>query len=449
MSGTAIHSIIARQVYTNRGNPGVEAVVTTRSGAVGRAMCTSGVSIGTHEIAFTFDGGTRFRGKGVLGAVNNVNNVIAPALIGLDSSNQLAVDNAILSILPNAKLTLGGNATAAVSAAVLKAGAGALHIPLYQHIGGVTAMYLPVPGVAMAAGDRRYGGGITTPGGKPTISVMCFGFDTFSEASYACWDIHTRWAEKMKNLFDGAPNLRDFVVIPEGIFKSDEHIWEEITKTIIEAGYEGRAGIQMDVATDTYFNDTDSRYYGLFNSEPKTKDELYRFYLRIVKEFPFVIIEDPFNEDDYETTAALTKEIGIQIVGDDLFTTNPERVAYGISKGAANAVLLKVNQIGTVTEALQMIQYAYKFGYAVMPSDSRGEGEAIADYAVGINAGSVRECGIGPRANRFIEIEAELGSRAQFIGARGLKGFLNQERADQLHQKEVSACIGNTSEAKR
>lgn len=436
MTGTAITSIHARQVYTNRGNPGVEAVVTTENGAVGRAMCTSGISIGTHEIAFSFDGGTKFRGKGVMNAVNNVNNIIAPALRGLDASNQQLVDRAMLAITPEAKAMLGGNATAAVSAAVLKAGAAALGIPLYRHIGGSSAMYLPVPGVAMAGGDARYGGGITTPGGKPTMSVMCFGFDTFADASYACWDIHTRWAERMKERFGGIPNIRDFIAIPQGVFNCDREIWDEMMDIIIEAGYEGRAGFQMDVATDTYHNKEDGKYYGLFDNKPKTKDELYKFYLDIINEYPFVILEDPFNEDDYDTTAALTKESGIQIVGDDLFTTNPRRVAYGVSKGAANTVLLKVNQIGTISEALEMIQYAYKFGYAVMPSDSRGEGESIGDYAVGINAASIRECGIGARANRLMEIEEELGAAAKFIGARGLKGFRNQARADEYERNK-------------
>ena len=430
MSGTTIISVKARQVYTNRGNPGVEAVVTTENGAVGRAMCTSGISVGTHEVDFTFDGGEKFHGKGVMHAVNNVNNVIAPVLVGMDAANQSAVDNAMLAIMPDAKLHLGGNATASVSAATLKAGAAALGIPLYRHIGGAGAMYLPVPGVAMVAGHDRYGGGITTPGGKPTMSCMCFGFDTFAEASYACWDIHTHWAEKMKKLFGGAPNIRDFIVIPEGVFQSDENIWESMTETIIQAGYEGKVGFQMDVATDTYHNKEDGKYYGLFNRQPKTKDQLYDFYMNMIQKFPFVILEDPFNEDDYETTAAFTKDSGIQIVGDDLFTTNPKRVAHGISLGAANTVLLKVNQVGTITEALEMIQYAYKFGYAVMPSDSRGEGDSIGDYAVGINAGSIRESGIGPRGNRLLEIEQELGSQARFIGARGLKGFRNQARAD-------------------
>lgn len=430
MYDTLIKSVKAHQVYTNRGKPGVEVIVTTENNAIGRAMCTSGVSIGTHEVDFSFDGGTKFGGKGVTKAVERVNTIIGPAIIGMDASKQAEVDRAILSICPDAKLRLGGNAVAATSAAVLRAGAAALGIPLYRHIGGASAMYLPVPGVAMCAGDERYGGGITTPGGKPTMSVMAFGFDTFSDASYACWDVHTRWAAKMKKRFGGLPNIRDFISIPAGVFGCDREIWDEMLKTVVEAGYEGKMGFQMDVATDTYHNKEDDKYYGLFDSTPRTKDQLYDFYMQIINDYPFVIIEDPFNEDDYDTTAALTKECGIQIVGDDLFTTNPERVAHGISKNAANAVLLKVNQVGSISEALEMIQYAYKFGYGVMPSDSRGEGESIADYAVGINAGSVRECAIGARGNRFLEIEEELGASAKFIGAKGLKGFRNQLRAE-------------------
>lgn len=397
-------------------------------------MCTSGVSVGTHEVDFAFDGGKKFGGKGVRCVADRINTIAAPALIGVDTANQLAADNAILNIGGNGKEALGGNATAALSAAVLKAGAAALGIPLYRHIGGAGAMYLPVPGVAMVAGDERYGGGITTPGGKPTMSVMAFGFHTFSEGSYACWEVHTRFAEKMKRKFGGLPNIRDFISVPAGIYSTDKEIWEEMLRTISEAGYEGKMGFQMDVATDTYHNKEDGKYYGLFDKTPKTKEQLYDFYMQIIKDYPFVIIEDPFNEDDYDTTAALTKESGIQIVGDDLFTTNPKRVAYGISKGAANTVLLKVNQVGTISEALEMIQYAYKFGYAVMPSDSRGEGAAIADYAVGINAGSVRESAIGDRGNRFLEIEEELGKNARFIGARGLKGFRNRQRADEFER---------------
>lgn len=435
VAGTEIVSIRARQVYSNRGLPGIEAVVTTANGATGCAMCTSGVSVGTHEVAFTFDGGTRFGGKGVTKTAERVEQIIAPRLIGMDASNQAAVDRAMLSIMPDAKVRLGGNAVAAVSAAVLKAGAASRDLPLYRHIGGAGAMYLPVPGVAMAAGHMRYGGGITTPGGKPTVSLTAFGFDTFADASYACWEVHTRWADKMRRLFGGEPNIRDFIAIPAGHFKTDEHIWEAIVETIIEAGYDGHIGLQMDVATDTYHNKEDGKYYGLFDNHPKTKDELYKYYLQIIEKFPFCIIEDPFDENDYETTAAFTRDSGIQIVGDDLFTTNQARVEHGVSVGAANTVLLKINQVGTISEALEMIQYAYKFGYAVMPSDSRGEGASIGDYAVGINAGSIRESAIGDRGNRLLEIERELGANAHFIGAKGLKGTRNHKRAEALKKE--------------
>jgi enolase len=164
------------------------------------------------------------------------------------------------------------------------------------------------------------------------------------------------------------------------------------------------------------------RYVGIFSAEPKTRDDLFDIYRGMVRDYPFVILEDPLDEDDYVNTAILTKELGIQVVGDDLFTTNPARVQQGIDAGAANTVLLKVNQIGTISEALDMIQLAYRNGYGVMPCSSRGEGEDIADYCVGINAGTVRETGIGPGANRFLQIETELGRRALFLGRKGLKG---------------------------
>ena len=238
--------------------------------------------------------------------------------------------------------------------------------------------------------------------------------------------------KKMEQKFGGVQSKRDFFAVPKGVYKCDREIWDDMMDTIIKAGYEGKVGFQMDVATDTYHNKQDDKYYGLFDDRAKTKKELYDFYMQIIKDYPFVIIEDPFNEDDYETTAQLTEESGIQIVGDDLFTTNLERVKYGISQNAANAVLLKVNQIGTLSEAFEMIQYAYKNNYAIMPSDSRGEGASIADYAVGINAGSIRESAVGDRGNRFLEIEEELGDNAKFLGAKGLKGFRNQQRAEKL-----------------
>lgn len=422
MSKHEIVSVKAMQVFTWRFHPGVEVVVNTKGGAEGRAVCTAGISIGSHEVKFAYDGGAKWGGMGVEGAVRAVEEIIAPAIIGMNASDQYAVDSAILAICDNAKEILGGNAIAAVSAAVLKAGAASLGIPLYYHVGGTNAMYLPVPGVPAAAGHERYGGGVTTPDPKPTYSFMCHGFQSFAEASYCGWEVQEIWRRTMKKMGVYPPNYYDLYIIPEGIFESDEQLWALMTESIQKAGYEGKIGIQVDVASDCYYNRTDQMYHGLFNRKPKTREEMMTFYENAVKNYPFVIIEDPFFEDDYESHAELVKRVDIQIVGDDLFTTNPKRVAYGASLGAANTVLLKVNQVGTISETMEMVQLAYRKGYGVMPCESRGEGAAIADYCVGINACAVREMGVGVVANRFLEIEKELGSKARFSGTAGLRG---------------------------
>jgi enolase len=422
MLGNEIVSVQAMQVFTWRSHPGIEVFVRTRNGSEGRAVCTAGISIGTHEVKFAYDGGTKWKGMGVEGAVRNVEEIIAPHIIGMDASKQYEVDSAMLNICENAKEQIGGNAIAATSAAVLKAGAKSLEIPLYYHIGGVNAMYLPVPGVPAAAGHKRYGGCVTTPDTKPTYSFMCFGFDSFSEASYAGWEVQELWKDTMRNLGIYPPDYYGLFEIPEGIFNTDEELWELMTKTINKAGYEGKIGIQVDVASDCYYDKNDKLYKGLFSRNPKTKEEMLELYIKAVKDYPFVIIEDPFFEDDYLSHAELVKNVDIMIVGDDLFTTNIERVAHGASLGAANAVLLKVNQVGTISDAMEMVQYAYRKGYGIMPCESRGEGEAIADYCVGINAFAVREMAVGVVANRFLAIEKELGSKARFSGAEGLYG---------------------------
>ena len=416
-----IKSVKGRQVFTMRNVLGIEATIETEGGIAERAVCNSGISIGTHEVAFKYDGGAKWGGKGVQGAVHMVNTDVNELLKGMDATDQGAIDAAMIEA--GGKTKWGGNAVAAVSAAALKAGAAALGIPLYRHIGGANALRLPVPGVPAVVGENRWGGGVTTTGNKPSISFMCYGFQSFADASCAGWDIYQAWRTEMRNrrVPEGVDMFFD--VIP-GIFKSsDEEIFELMARTIIKAGYDGKAGIQIDCAGDTYYDKDSSLYRGLFTTGPKSRDELMSYYKHLVKTYPFVVIEDPFHEDDYESHAILTRETDIQIVGDDLFTTMKERVKKGSELGAANAVLLKVNQVGSISEAMDMIRYAYGIGYGIMPCDSRGEGMTIADYCVGINAGSVREVAIGkPAANRFLEIEAELGSAVRFWGKHGLKG---------------------------
>ena len=212
----------------------------------------------------------------------------------------------------------------------------------------------------------------------------------------------------------------------EDVYKRQRHdreLWDVKVETIKNLGYEGKVGIQVDVAAGTYYEKDKACYVGIFSAEDKSRDDLMRLYEEMVANYPFVILEDPLDENDYEGHAELTRRLGIEIVGDDLFTTNPDRLKQGLETGAANTMLLKVYQIGTITEAFEAVQMAYSAGYGVMPCDSRGEGYHIADYCVGLNTLHLREGGTGPVANRFLAIEAELGPRAKFAGRKGIKGL--------------------------
>lgn len=415
-----ITHVSARQIFSDRGHPGVEATVVTANGAQGVAVVTAGISVGIHEVQFAYDGGSKWGGRGVQKAVQNVVDVIGPAVIGLDASRQHEIDQVLVDLdgTPT-KARLGGNATGSVSAAALQAGAASLGIPLYQHIGGVNACILPVPGVITIVGSWRYGHG-TGSGGKPSYALMCYGFDSFSEAAHAAWETSNEYFRLLRTTYQ-VDSIKGWAMPAPGQIQHDRQLWDLQVQAIANCGYEGRIGFQVDVAAGTYFNSESGLFEGLFSPEPKSRNDLLRLYEEMVANYPFVIIEDPLDEIDYEGHAVLTRELGIAIVGDDLFTTNPERLQQGIEVGAANTLLLKVNQIGTITEAFQAVQMAYDHGYGVMPCDSRGEGELIADYCVGLGTGHLREGALGPLGNRFLAIEAELGSRARFLGRKGFK----------------------------
>jgi len=420
-SGSLIESISAREVFSERGHPAIETTVTTRDGSHGAATVAAGVSVGKHEVQFAHDGGERWGGLGVRRAIVNVQDVIAPALKGMNATRQREIDGTLLELdgTPT-KSKLGGNATASVSAAVLKAAAASLGIPLYQHIGGVNACVLPTPGVINLIGSDRYGGG-ERAGGKPSHSFICHGFETFSDASYACWQVRTSYRKLLRKRFNVTFIGPVYAQVPPGSVEHDRELWDLMAEAIADAGLEGKVGIQVDIAAGCYYDSDKDRFVGLFSKEDKTRDDLIRLYKDMVANYPFVIMEDPLDEDDYEGHAILTRELGIEVVGDDLFTTNVERLEKGIEVGACNAVLLKVNQIGTISGAFDMVQLAYQNGYGIMPCSSRGEGADIADYAVGLGTGHVRESGLDPTANRLLQIELELGSRARFLGRAGLK----------------------------
>ena len=213
-----------------------------------------------------------------------------------------------------------------------------------------------------------------------------------------------------------------FVQFPGGIVSSDEEIWEAANNTISKCGFFGRIGLQCDIAADSYYEKNTGLYKGIFSEAPKDRKAMINMAVRMAELFNFIVIEDPLHEEDFEGHAIVREITGIQIVGDDLFATNTVRVRKGVEIGAANAVLMKVNQVGTISDALDMAEVAYEAGYGVMPCNSRGEGIDIADYSVGINAATIRESCLGPTGGRLREIECELGKRAVFQGIKGLKG---------------------------
>jgi enolase len=417
--GSEITSVFAREVFSPRGHPGVETVVRTRDGASGRAMATAGLSVGEHEVKFIYDRGKRWGGMGLKKAVDNVNLIIGPKILGMDVTQQRAVDERMIKLDGTSdKSTLGGNAIASVSAAVLKTAANSLGIPLYQHIGGVNACILPVPCSGGFSGSKRYGGGPGSTGDKPSHSFVCYGFKSFSEASYAGWEVSREFRQVIARKFGAGCIIASRPSIPVGMIDHDRELWSAMTEAIENSGYRNKVGIQIDIAAGTYFDKKKGVFCGLFSKEEKTLEDLIELYKDMVKSYPFMIFEDPLDENDYEGHALLTRELGIEIVGDDLFTTNPKRLQKGIDVGAANVMLLKPNQIGTLTEAFDAVQLAYRNGYGVMPCASRGEGEAIADYVVGLGTGHMRG---GAASNRLLEIEVELAGNAKFLGKKALK----------------------------
>ena len=418
--GIRIKSVHAREVFGRQLYPAVETTVVTDSGASGTAVVASGASIGTHESAFVFDT-DRFEGKGVTRAIDNVNDIIAPALIDREVTQQRDIDMTLLNLDGTAnKSRLGANAMGSVSAAVLRAAANALRIPLYRYIGGINATILPVPG-AKAVGDQgtRYGREQDPVHGKPSYEFVCYGFHSFSEAAYAGWKTQRCMLKRFQER--KFPLIYTYGVHTPVLFdrfQHDRELWEILSIAIEDAGYQGRIGLQVDVGACTYYDSAKQCYRGLFSPQDKTQGDMIELYKDMVATFPFVILEDPLDENDFEGHAVLTRELGIEIVGDDLFTTNPARLQQGIQVGAANTMLLKVNQVGTISEAFDAVRLAYQNGYGVMPCSSRGEGAAIADYTVGLGTGHQRG---GASSNRLLKIEAELGENAKFLGKKALK----------------------------
>ena len=419
-----IISIVGREILDSRGNPTVEVEVVLESGATGRAAVPSGASTGEHEAVELRDGGKRFMGKGVLTAVGFVNGEIADSLDGLDGLDQRLVDQTMIDLDgTDAKSRLGANAILGASLAVAKAGANELELPLYRYVGGPNAHVLPVPMMNVINGGVHADNSIDLQ----EFMVMPVGAPSFREALR--WGTETYHTLK-KLLHDRGLST---AVGDEGGFAPNLASNEDAIKILVEAieaaGYV--PGVDIAIALDPAVSELyrDGTYH--FDGEGKvlTSDELVAYWLHLVGTYPIVSIEDGMAEDDCNGWSALSVALGsrIQLVGDDLFVTNSERLQMGIDQGVANSVLIKVNQIGTLTETLDTVELATRHGYTSVMSHRSGETEdvTIADLAVATNCGQIKT-GAPARSdrvakyNQLLRIEEQLGESAAFRGRAAL-----------------------------
>lgn len=424
-----IKEIKAREVLDSRGNPTVECDLITEGGLF-RAMVPSGASTGVHEALELRDGDkSRYLGKGVLKAVDNVNKIIASAVVGMDCTKQEEIDKKMLELDGTEnKSKLGANAILAVSMAACKAGASAKGVPLYKHIAdlaGVSEFILPVPSFNVINGGSHAGNKLA----MQEFMILPLGASDFKEAmrmGAECYHnlkkvIKAKYGQDAVNVGDEggfAPNIQDN---KEGL--------ELLKKAIEKAGYTGKVKIGMDVAASEFFKDgkydLDFKNPDNDGSMVKTGDEMVELYKEFIEEYGLVSVEDPFDQDDWETYPKLTSAVGekTQIVGDDLLVTNPKRIKKAIENKTCNALLLKVNQIGSITESIQACKEAQEAGWSVMVSHRSGETEDsfIADLVVGLKAKQIKT-GAPCRSerlakyNQLMRIEEELGSEGKYAG---------------------------------
>ena len=422
-----IENVCAREILDSRGNPTVEVDVLLDDGTVGRAAVPSGASTGVHEAVELRDGDkNRFGGKGVSKAVENVNEAIADVIIGLDPTRQVEIDQAMIRLDGTLnKGKLGANAILGVSLAVAKAAANAVGLPLYQYLGGVNAKELPVPMMNILNGGAHADNNVDIQ----EFMIMPVGADSFAEALRINAEIY----QALKKVLKGKGLAT--AVGDEGGFapnlESNEEALQVIVEAIEKAGY--KPGEQVRLAIDTAASELfeDGKYNLKGEGVVKTADEMVEWYASLCEKYPIVSIEDGLAEDDWDGWKKLTDALGkkVQLVGDDLFVTNVERLQKGIEQGVANAILIKLNQIGTLTETLDAIEMAKRAGYTAIVSHRSGETEdtTIADVVVGTNAGQIKSgapCRTDRVAkyNQLLRIEEDLGAAAQY---NGMKVFYN------------------------
>ena len=419
-----IVDVLGREIIDSRGNPTVEVEVVLEDGTMGRAAVPSGASTGVHEACELRDGDKgRYLGKGVEKAVSNVNTELAECLIGMNALDQVSIDKAMIELdgTPN-KGRLGANAILGCSLAVAKAAAESLGTSLYNYIGGVNAKTLPVPMMNILNGGAHATNNVEIQ----EFMIMPVGACCWKKALQMCAEVFHQLKKTLKDNGTPAAGVGD-----EGGYapnlKKDEDALKVIVQAIEEAGYKPGEDfkIAIDAASSEWWNDEEKCYIQPKSGKKLTQQQLVNMWKKFADTYPIISLEDGMAEDDWEGWAMLTKAIGskVQLVGDDLFVTNVARLSDGISKGVANSILIKVNQIGTLTETLDAIQMANRAGYTAIVSHRSGETEdaTIADIAVATNAGQIKT-GAPSRTdrvakyNQLLRIEEELGDAAVYLG---------------------------------
>ncbi|MCR4794001.1 MAG: phosphopyruvate hydratase [Ruminococcus sp.] len=426
-----IEKVVGREILDSRGNPTVEAEITLADGTVARGTAPSGASTGEFEALELRDGGKRYLGKGVTKAVENINTVIAETIIGMDASDIYAVDAAMIKADGTKdKSKLGANAILAVSIACARAAAASLDIPLYRFLGGIQGTKLPVPMMNILNGGAHADSAVDTQ----EFMIMPVGAPTFKEALRWCAEVFHALKKLLKDMGDVTAVGDEGGFAPNKL-TSDEEAIEKILEAVKAAGFDPGKDfmIAMDAASSEWKSEKGKGFY----KQPKsgkefTSDELIAHWEALVDKYPIISIEDGLDEEDWEGWQKMTAKIGhkVQLVGDDLFVTNTERLAKGIALGAGNSILIKLNQIGSVSETLEAIKMAHKAGYTAISSHRSGEtaDTTIADLAVALNTCQIKT-GAPSRServakyNQLLRIEEQLGASACYpqMGAFNVK----------------------------
>jgi len=431
MAKTTIHEIKAREILDSRGNPTISAQVTLESGVVGKAAVPSGASTGTHEaLELRDEDPSRYLGKGVLKAVANVKEIIAPEIVGMDALEQEELDRRLIQLdgTPSKK-KLGANAILSVSMAAAQAASQALNIPLYHYLGKREDYLLPVPQINILNGGSHADNNVDIQ----EFMIAPVGIPNFSEAIRASAEVfhHLKKILRKKGYSTAvgdeggfAPNL-----------KSNEEALELILESIEDAGYKPGKDIHLalDAAASEFYSD-DNYVFKKSDGSKRSSVEMVEFYQNLVENYPIISIEDGFAEDDWEGWKLMTDALGdkIQIVGDDIFVTNLERFKKGVNQGIGNSILIKLNQIGTLSETTETVRFAHKNGYSAVISHRSGETEDtfIADLSVALNTGQIKTGSLSrservAKYNRLLEIEEDLKNRGNYAGTQAFMKYIS------------------------